>query len=55
MKTMTDAPKPMPRMIKAENVTWNFKLNFNKWEMNTYENRNMAYQVLSNLIQSQIE
>ena len=43
MKTMSDAPLPVPRMIKAENVKCNFKSNFNKWEINTYKNRNMTY------------
>ena len=47
MKTIRDTPLPMPRMIKAENITWNCKSIFNKWEMNTYKNRNKAYQVQS--------
>ena len=54
MKTMSDTPLPTPRMIKAEKVTWNFKSNFNKCEMNTYKNRNIAYQVLSLLLQLQM-
>ena len=40
---MSDTTLPKPRMIKAEKR--NLKSNFNKWEMNTYENKNKAYQV----------
>ena len=44
MKTTSDTPLPRPRMKKAKNIhtTWKYNLNFNKWEMNTYENRSKA-------------
>jgi len=52
IKIMSDAPLPMPRMKKAKNIKHE-NTNFNKWEMNTYENRNTAYQELSILLPTQ--
>ena len=45
---MNDTPLPRPRMKKAENI-YEIKTQTTtngKWEINTYENRNISYQVL---------
>ena len=48
MKTMSDTPLPRPRMKKAKNISHEIRIQIlTIWEMNTYENKNKAYQVQS--------